>query len=82
MLRVKEGVECYVAGGAGPSLVTRLMNRNDKLNSTLPEAASLTLADLTESLRAHKDRIDQLDEAVARRARKDKSIPRLQAITG
>lgn len=66
----------------GPSHVVKLIDRIEDPESDLPEAARLTLDILVESLRLLEGKIARLDAEIARRAREDEDVRRLQTIPG
>jgi transposase len=66
----------------GPSHVAKLIDRIEDPESDLPEAARLTLDILVESLRLLEGKIALLDAEIARRAREDEDVRRLQTIPG
>ena len=66
----------------GPSHVAKLIDRIEDPESDLPEAARLTLDILVGSLRLLEGKIALLDAEIARRAREDEDVRRLQTIPG
>lgn len=66
----------------GPAHGARLLARVEDPGCNLPEAASLAIAVLTDTLQSLNERIGQLDKEIARRACEDEDARRLLTIPG
>lgn len=66
----------------GPSHINKVIDRIEGTGNDLPGSARLALSVLVETLQALDQRVEQLDDEIARRAREDDEARRLATVPG